>query len=130
GRRATPPQMPMRRPVRAALAGVQRRSKSLGNYIGVTDPPAEMYGKVMSLPDRVMGDYWRLVTDAAPFELAGIERGLADASVNPMEIKQRLAARIVRMYHGEESAGRAGRDFDTQFRRRDVPEDLAVRAVP
>ena len=110
--------------------GVQRMGKSLGNYIGVTEPPGEMYGKVMSLPDRVMSDYWRLVTDAAPVELEDVERALADASQNPMEIKQKLATRIVRMYHGEAAAGRAARDFDAQFRRRDVPQDLAVCVVP
>ena len=124
------PQIAMTLPVLVGTDGVQRMGKSLGNYIGVTDPPGEMYGKVMSLPDRVMSDYWRLVTDAAPVELEDVERALADASQNPMEIKQKLATRIVRMYHGEGAAGRAARDFDAQFRRRDVPQDLAVCVVP
>ena len=124
------PQIAMTLPVLVGTDGVQRMGKSLGNYIGVTDPPGEMYGKVMSLPDRVMSDYWRLVTDAAPVELEDVERALADASQNPMEIKQKLATRIVRMYHGEAAAGRAARDFDAQFRRRDVPQDLAVCVVP
>ena len=124
------PQIAMTLPVLVGTDGVQRMGKSLGNYIGVTDPPGEMYGKVMSLPDRVMSDYWRLVTDAAPVELEDVERALADASQNPMEIKQKLATRIVRMYHGEAAAERAARDFDAQFRRRDVPQDLAVCVVP
>jgi len=124
------PQIAMTLPVLVGTDGVQRMGKSLGNYIGVTDPPGEMYGKVMSLPDRVMSDYWRLVTDAAPAELEDVERALADASQNPMEIKQKLATRIVRMYHGEAAAERAARDFDAQFRRRDVPQDLAVCVVP
>ncbi|HEY2955829.1 MAG TPA: tyrosine--tRNA ligase [Candidatus Eisenbacteria bacterium] len=125
-----PAQIVMTVPVLPGLDGVQRMSKSLGNYIGVSDAPGEMYGKVMSLPDRVMGSFWTLVTDAAPDELAEVERALGDPAVNPMEVKQRLAARIVRMYHGEEAAARAGRDFDSQFRRHEVPEDLPVRAVP
>jgi len=125
-----PPQIIMTLPVLAGLDGVQRMSKSLGNYIGVTDPPGEMFGKVMSLPDRVMGAFWKLVTDVTPEELAEEERALADAAINPMQIKQRLAARIVRMYHGAEAAARATRDFDAQFRRRDVPEDLVVHALP
>jgi tyrosyl-tRNA synthetase len=125
-----PPQIVMTVPLLPGLDGVQRMSKSLGNYIGVTDAASEMYGKVMSLPDRVMGTFWRLVTDADSGELAEVEQALADAAVNPMGIKQRLAARIVRMYHGEDAAARAARDFDAQFRRRDVPEDLAVRVVP
>jgi len=125
-----PPQIIMTLPVLVGLDGTQRMSKSLGNYIGVTDAPADMYGKVMSLPDRVMDAYWKLVTDATPEELAEIERALADTARNPMEIKQQLAARIVRMYHGDEASARAARDFDAQFRRRDVPEDLAVHELP
>ena len=125
-----PPQIVLTVPVLPGLDGVTRMSKSLGNYIGVTDPPAEMYGKVMSLPDRVMGQFWRLVTDADAEELAQVERAIADPATNPLSVKQKLAARLVRMYHGEEAAERAGRDFDTQFRRRDVPEDLEVREVP
>ena len=125
-----PPQIALTLPVLPGLDGVQRMGKSLGNYIGVTDAPSDMYGKVMSLPDRVMGMFWKLVTDATGEELAEVECALADGATNPMEIKQRLAARLVRMYHGEEAAARAARDFDAQFRRRDVPEDLAVREMP
>ena len=124
------PQVVLTLPVLPGLDGVQRMAKSLGNYIGVTDPPAGMYGKVMSLPDRVMGQFWKLVTDAEAEELVEVERAIADPATNPMTVKQKLAARIVRMYHGEEAAARAGRDFDTQFRRRDVPEDLEEREVP
>jgi tyrosyl-tRNA synthetase len=123
------PQIVMTLPVLVGLDGVQRMGKSLGNYIGVTDAPSEIYGKVMSLPDRVMAAYWKLVTDATPAEIAEIERTLADPALNPMAVKQQLAARLVRMYHGEEASARAARDFDTQFRRRDVPEDLAVHQV-
>ena len=124
-----PAQIALTLPVLPGTDGVQRMGKSLGNYIGVTDPPAEMYGKVMSIPDRVMGMFWTLVTDATPDELAEVERALADTARNPMETKQRLAARLVRMYHGEEAGARAARDFDAQFRRRDVPEDVAVRVI-
>jgi tyrosyl-tRNA synthetase len=125
-----PAQIALTLPVLPGTDGVQRMGKSLGNYIGVTDPPPEMYGKVMSIPDRVMSMYWTLVTDATPDELADVERALADPARNPMETKQRLAARLVLMYHGEEAAARAARDFDAQFRRRDVPEDVAVRVIP
>jgi tyrosyl-tRNA synthetase len=128
--RGQPAQIVMTLPVLPGLDGVQRMSKSTGNYIGVSDAPGEMYGKVMSLPDRVMGAFWKLVTDAIPEELAAVERALADPAVNPMEIKQQLAARIVRMYHGEDAAAQAARDFDAQFRRREAPEDIPVRAIP
>jgi len=118
------PQIVLTLPVLPGLDGVQRMSKSLGNYIGVTDSPREMYGKVMSLPDGVMLPFWRLVTDASGEELGGIERELADAAVNPMTIKKRLARRIVVMYHGPEAGERAERDFAAQFSRHEVPEDL------
>ncbi len=118
------PQLALMLPVLPGLDGEQRMSKSLGNYIGVTDTPAEMFGKVMSLPDSVMVPYWRLVTDAATEEIRGIERELADPAVNPMSVKKRLGERIARMYHGAQAAERARLDFETQFSRREVPEIL------
>ena len=111
-------------PILPGLDGVQRMAKSLGNYIGVTDPPAEIFGKVMSLPDAALAVYWRLVTDADDAELEAVARDLADAAVNPMTVKKRLGRRLVRMYHGEEAAGQAERDFETQFSRHGTPESL------
>ena len=119
-----PPQVVMTLPLLTGLDGVQRMSKSLGNYIGVTDSPAEMFGKVMSLPDSALALYWRLVTDADAKELAAIDAALADAKQNPMEMKKRLGERLARMYHGAAAAERARADFDTQFSRRGVPEDV------
>jgi tyrosyl-tRNA synthetase len=124
------PQIVITLPLLPGLDGVQRMSKTLGNYIGVTDSPAEMFGKAMSLPDSVMIVFWRLVTDASLAELSTIEKSLADASMNPMEIKKQLGARLVRMYHGEEAAERARRDFETQFSRKGVPEDVPVWTAP
>ena len=121
-----PPQIVMTVPLLPGLDGVQRMSKSLGNYVGVSDAPGDMFGKIMSLPDTAMTVYWRLVTDASADELAAIGRELADPSVNPMSIKQRLAGRIVTMYHGAAAAERAQRDFEAQFSRREIPEDLPV----
>lgn len=125
-----PPQIVLTLPVLPGLDGVQRMSKSLGNYIGVTDEAGDMYGKVMSLPDGVMAIYWRLVTDADGDTLAGVERDLADRTVNPMDVKKRLARRLVRMYHGEEAAEAAERRFEVQFSRRGVPDDLPVLRLP
>ena len=119
------PQIAMTLPVLPGLDGKQRMSKSLGNYIGVADPPADMFGKVMSLPDTVLEMFWRLVTDADADELKAIERELGDAGINPMSIKKRLGERLVRMYHGEEAARRARESFEAQFSRREVPRDLA-----
>ena len=120
------PQIVMTVPLLPGLDGVQRMSKSLGNYIGLTDAPGEMFGKAMSLPDTAMPVFWRLATDAPPEELAAIARELADPAVNPMSIKKRLAARIVTMYHGAEAAVRAQGDFEAQFSRREIPQDLPV----
>jgi tyrosyl-tRNA synthetase len=121
-----PPQIILTVPVLPGLDGVQRMSKSLGNYIGVTDPPGEMFGKVMSLPDAMIGPYWRLVTDADADELDRVARELADTAVNPMMVKKRLGQRLVRMYHGVDAAERAQRDFEAQFSRGEAPESLAT----
>ena len=119
-----PPQIILTVPILPGTDGVQRMSKSLGNYIGVTDSPAEIFGKVMSLPDAALSVFWRLATDADDAELDAVARDLADAAVNPMIVKQRLGHRLVRMYHGEDAAGRAERDFETQFSRHGTPESL------
>ena len=119
-----PPQVVMTLPLLTGLDGVQRMSKSLGNYVGVTDSPAEMFGKVMSLPDSALALYWRLVTDADARELGEIDAALADSKQNPMEIKKRLGERIARMYHGAAAAERARADFETQFSRKGVPETI------
>jgi tyrosyl-tRNA synthetase len=118
------PQIILTLPVLPGLDGVQRMSKSLVNYIGVTDPPAEMFGKVMSLPDAVIGLYWRLVTDADGDDLDRVTCELSDVSVNPMTVKKRLGQRLVLMYHGLVAAERAQRDFEAQFSRGEAPESL------
>lgn len=119
-----PPQIVMTVPLLPGLDGVQRMSKSLGNYIGVIDAPDDMFGKVMSIPDALMASYWKLVTDVPDPELAEIETDLAENRSHPMVIKERLAGRIVAMYHGAEAAERAQRNFKAQFSRREIPEDL------
>ena len=125
-----PPQIILTVPLLPGLDGVQRMSKSLGNYIGVTDSPREMFGKVMRMPDAALATFWRLVTDADEAELDAVARDLADAAVNPMSVKKRLGQRLVSMYHGEEAAERAQRDFETQFSRREAPESLPTWSPP
>jgi tyrosyl-tRNA synthetase len=122
--RGQPSQIVLTLPILVGLDGVQRMSKTLGNYIGVTDGPADMFGKVMSLPDAAMALYWKLVTDVTLEELAAVEKDLASPTVNPMEVKKRLGRRLVRMYHGEEAAERAQTQFETQFSRHGIPDDL------
>ena len=151
------PQVILTLPVLPGLDGVMRMSKTLGNYIGVTDEPADMFGKVMSLPDSAMPVYWRLAADRSDAESREVERdlglpagtldapsgdrgegsvvgreggGAPESPVNPMVVKKRLAHRIVRMYHGVEQADRAQRGFEAQFSRREIPEDLPIWEAP
>lgn len=124
------PQVVLTLPLLPGLDGKQRMSKSLGNYIGVMDTPAEMFGKIMSLPDEAMPTYWKLVTDADDAELDEVLRELSNSNTNPMTIKKRLGARLVRMYHGEDAAGQAQRDFETQFSRKGVPDHLESVQLP
>jgi len=119
------PQAVLTMPLIPGLDGEQKMSKSLGNAIGVTEPAAEMFGKVMSMPDALIGLWFRYVTAADADELAEIERALADGVTNTMAIKKRLAGRVVAMYHGADAAERARERFETQFSRREIPADLA-----
>jgi tyrosyl-tRNA synthetase len=123
------PQVILTLPVLEGLDGVRRMSKSLGNYIGVSEPPKEIFGKAMSLPDSLIERYYRLVTDATAEECAEVSRSLADPSVNPMVWKKALAHRLVRLYHGPTEADRARDEFEKQFSRREIPDDIPVITV-
>jgi len=118
------PQVILTLPVLEGTDGVRRMSKSLGNYIGIAEPPKEIYGKVMSLPDKLIERYFRLATDATPEEKEEVARGLRGGSANPMTWKKALAHRIVRMYHGPSAADFAQDEFEKQFSRRELPSDL------
>ncbi len=122
--RNLPAQVIMTFPLLEGLDGVQKMSKSLGNYIGINDEPKEMYGKTMSVPDELMLRYYQLTTDISPEELQALTAGLADGSVHPRDAKMRLAHRLVRMYHGEEAANEAEQHFRTVFQQGDLPEDI------
>jgi len=123
------PQVILTLPVLEGLDGVRRMSKSLGNYIGVAEPPSEIYGKAMSLPDRLIERYLRLTTDATPEECAEAARALRDGSSNPMTWKKALGHRLVRMYHGPAAADLAQAQFEKQFSRREVPSELPTVTV-
>ena len=125
-----PPQVILTLPVLEGLDGVRRMSKSLGNYIGVAEPPREMFGKAMSIPDPLIVRYFRLVTDAASGECDEIARALEDPGVNPMTWKKALAHRIVRIYHGDAAADRAREEFEKQFSRREAPSEMPSVRVP
>lgn len=125
-----PQQVVMTMPLLEGLDGARKMSKSLGNYIGIDEPPEEMYGKVMSLPDALMIRYYTLVTDLSEAEVQAIEADLASGALHPRDAKMRLARRIVTMYHGAPSAERAERHFRTVFQEGKLPEDIEVRSIP
>jgi len=104
--------------------GYQKMSKSLGNYIAIEELPQEMYGKVMSLPDHVIMDYFELVTDVPDAELDQMRRELEGQTVNPMTLKQRLAWEIVAQFHGSQAASEAAEHFRRVFQRREVPAEM------
>jgi len=104
--------------------GEVKMSKSLGNHIPVFSTPQDMYGKVMSIPDKAMGQYFRLVTRWTPNEIARLERGLTDGTMHPRDAKMTLAREIVSIFHGEEAATQAEAEFVRVFQRGDIPEDM------
>ncbi len=123
------PQAILTLPILVGLDGEQRMSKSLGTYVGIAEPPAEQFGKLMSIPDERIVTYWTLAAHAAAGEVAAIEASLA-AGENPMTHKKALAERVVGIYHGEEAARRAREGFEQQFSRRGRPLEAVLWTVP
>ena len=123
------PQCVMTMPLIEGTDGSAKMSKSYGNYIGVDEPPAEMFGKVMSVPDELMVKYFRLLTDVAPDEVDRIATGLALGELHPGATKRRLGREIVTLYHAEADATAAEQRFDTQFVARGVPQDIPSFAL-
>ncbi len=119
------PQIVLTLPVLEGLDGVQRMSKSVGNYIGVEESPNEMYGKTMSIPDNLIYNYFELLTDISLKELQSIKDQLSDPHVNPMKLKRLLARTLVRMYHNQEWAKKAEDHFDIIHKKKDIPEDIS-----
>lgn len=111
-------------PLLEGLDGVQKMSKSLGNYIGIDEAPNDMFGKTMSIPDELMLKYYELSTNITNEELASLRQGLEDGSVHPRDAKVQLAKQYVRMYHGEEAAEQAEQHFVTVFQKGAVPDDI------
>ncbi|AIW40646.1 tyrosine--tRNA ligase [Paenibacillus polymyxa] len=118
------PQATITLPLLEGLDGVQKMSKSLGNYIGVDEEPNEIYGKSMSVPDELMLKYFELATDINNEELAELAKGVKDGSVHPRDAKMKLAGTLVRMYHGEEAEEAAKQHFVTVFQQRALPDDI------
>jgi len=120
------PQVVLMMPLLEGLDGVNKMSKSLDNYIGVYDDPADMFGKVMSIPDDMILRYFELLTDVSIERLNEIKGKLARDDFNPMELKKKLAHEIVKEYHNEEDAVKARKEFESVFSKGNLPEDIPV----
>jgi len=123
------PQVCITMPLLLGLDGVQKMSKSLGNNIAIEDPPGEMFGKVMSIPDSLILNYFELATTLEEGEVLKIKKQLADPGTNPRDVKVRLGKEIVALYHSQTEAEKAAEDFDRVFKEKQVPEDMPVHVV-
>jgi len=116
-------------PLLVGTDGAHKMSKSLGNYIGITEAPNDMYGKIMSIPDQLMIDYLVLLTDIPDSEISKITQQIAGQGLNPMEAKKRLAREVVAQFHGKPAADEADAHFARVFQKRDIPEEIAEFTV-
>ncbi|NHN28486.1 tyrosine--tRNA ligase [Paenibacillus agricola] len=111
-------------PLLEGLDGVNKMSKSLGNYIGIDEEPTQIYGKAMSIPDSLMAKYYELATSMSNEDLKQLQEGLSTGAVHPRDAKMQLARTFVNMYHGEQAANEAQQHFVTVFQQRALPDDI------
>ena len=115
-------------PLLVGTDGSKKMSQSLGNYIGVAEPPEEIYGKVMSIPDSLIMDYFELLTDVPDQELEEFRQHLGQGTINPMELKKRLAREIVTQLYSQKEVSEAEEHFTRVFQKREVPEEIDVKS--
>ncbi|MFP4547349.1 MAG: tyrosine--tRNA ligase [Fidelibacterota bacterium] len=118
------PQVALTMPVLEGIDGKDRMSKSTGNYIGIDEPPTEMFGKIMSIPDEILLKYYTLLSDFSLEELKEIENKLNDPAFNPMVLKKQLGRDIVTQYHDAEQAKMAQEEFERVFSKNKLPDDI------
>jgi tyrosyl-tRNA synthetase len=119
-----PSQVVLTMPLLEGTDGVQKMSKSYGNYIGITESPLEMYGKVMSISDELMWRYYELLTDVTSAGIQEMKDKAASGAVNPMQYKKQLAVRIIADFHSADAAARAEADWAKQFQMRQIPKTI------
>jgi tyrosyl-tRNA synthetase len=124
------PQVVLTTPLLEGLDGVRKMSKSFGNYVALTDPPDEMFGKLLSIPDGLIAKYELLCTDLGPEDQDRVVQGLAEGSVHPNDEKRRMARAIVDRYHGAGAGSIAEARFDQVHRAHEVPDDVAAVTLP
>lgn len=118
------PQVIITMPLLVGTDGVEKMSKSYNNYIGISDSSKDIYGKTLSIPDSLIFNYYELASDVSSDELAKVKADLEDTTINPRNIKRNLARKLVAMYHSEEEAERAEKEFDEIFVKKGVPDEI------
>ena len=123
------PQIVMTMPLLEGLDGVEKMSKSLDNYVGITEPPSEIYGKIMSVSDTLMFRYYELLTDVPVSQIEGWRFEIREKMLNPRDLKTQLAKMIVADFWGEAEAEKAAQEFELVFKQKEIPSDLPVHVV-
>jgi tyrosyl-tRNA synthetase len=124
-----PPQVVLTMPILVGLDGERKMSKSLGNYVGITEAPGEMFGKMMSIPDQLMWSYYELVTDRTPGEIAVLKEQVQSGMLHPMDAKMRLAEEVVCDFQGAEAGRKAAENFQRVFRDRQAPAEAPRKKI-
>jgi tyrosyl-tRNA synthetase len=117
-------------PILVGLDGQRKMSKSLGNYVGITEDSYEMFKKIMSIPDPLIWSYFELLTDRTPNAIKELRQNVEAGTTHPKQVKMSLASEIVRDFYDEEAALRAAASWESQFSRREIPEDAPVKHLP
>jgi tyrosyl-tRNA synthetase len=117
-------------PILVGLDGQRKMSKSLGNYVGIAEPPREIFGKLMSISDELMWTYYELLTDFAERVIIRLKQEVSDGVLHPMDAKMQLAHYIIANFHGEDAANAARDEFQRVFRDRQAPESAPERRIP
>ena len=124
------PQAVLTLPLLEGLDGVNKMSKSLGNHVGISDAPSEMFGKLMSVPDSLIVKYLMLLTDVEEARVEQVERDVKDKRINPRDAKADMAVEVVTLYHGSEAARQAREEFAKVFSKREWPTQMPIVQVP
>jgi tyrosyl-tRNA synthetase len=122
-------QVALTMPILVGLDGQRKMSKSLGNYVGISEPPSDMFGKLMSLSDEMMWPYFDLVTDRTPVEVAALAAEVKSGAKHPMDVKMALAEEVIAGFHGADAARKAAAEFQRVFRDREAPDEAPVQKV-
>jgi len=128
--RGMEPQVVLTMPLLEGLDGVNKMSKSLGNYIGITEPPEEIFGKTLSVSDELMFRWYELLSDLSLGEIADLKKGMAEGWLHPKAVKVRLAKEIVARFHDQEAADAAEKHFEQVFKQRELPDDIPEKTLP